>query len=150
MLQTINQPSAKEISLAKASNRELSLYVNQESNSQQIKIIEPDGSEHPVIIPTKALQFLMKILFEMSKGNIVNIIPTHAELTTQEAADFLNVSRPFIVKLLETKQIPFHKVGRHRRINYQDIKDYKENIDKEREKTLDELTKQSQEKDMGY
>ena len=103
-----------------------------------------------VSIPTSALRLLLDVLTEIGQGNAVSIIPIHAELTTQEAADVLNVSRPFLVQLLEKGDIPFHKIGTHRRVRYQDVIAYKERIDAERRKALDELAAQAQELGMGY
>lgn len=73
-----------------------------------------------------------------------------AELTTDEAANVLNVSRPFLIKLLEEGSIPFRKVGEHRRIRMEDVMAYKTAIDQEREGVLDQLVAEAQEHDMGY
>ncbi len=97
-----------------------------------------------------AFALLVQILSEMSKGNGIMVMPIHAELTTQQAADFLNVSRPFIIGLLEKKQIPFRTVGRHRRVRLEDIISYRKNIDERRFAALDELAAQAQELKMGY
>ncbi|MBB71713.1 MAG: DNA-binding protein [Legionellales bacterium] len=143
-------PSLTDVRIASQSGRELPIYIHKNNPSQQIKIISADGVEHSITVPVQALEFFAKILLEMGKGSIINIIPSHAELTTQEAADLLNVSRPYLVKLLESGEISFHKVGKHRRIRYKDLQHYKNSIDEERGKVLDELTQQAQEDNEGY
>ena len=113
--------------------------------------IEPDGEpEETITIPVSAFRLLNDILAEMAKGHAITLIPFHTELTTQQAADFLNVSRPFLVEQLEKGVIPFRKVGTHRRILFQDLMTYKQRIDENRLKALDELTAQAQELNMGY
>lgn len=143
-------PTAEEIVLARESGRALSAYLHTRAETQQIEIVDDRGKAHPVRMPVSALRLLVDVLTEIGEGNAVSIIPIHAELTTQEAADVLNVSRPFLVQLLERGEIPFHKIGTHRRVRYQDVVAYKERIDAERSSALDALAEQAQELEMGY
>jgi len=143
-------PTAEEVALARESGRALSAYLQTRAETQQIEIFDDKGAAHPVRVPVSALRLLVDVLTEIGEGNAVSIIPIHAELTTQEAADVLNVSRPFLVQLLERGEIPFHKIGTHRRVRYQDVIAYKERIDADRNKALDALAEQAQALKMGY
>lgn len=140
-------PSAEIASLARDSATALSrlLRDHPEGDRAQIRL---DGED--LILPRSALDLLRKLLAEMAQGNAVTIMPTHAELTTQQAADILNVSRPHLIKLLESGEIPFSHVGTHRRIRYQDLLAYKAECDRKSEEAMDELARQAQEHDMGY
>ncbi len=86
----------------------------------------------------------------MAAGKGVALVPLDAELTTVQAAEVLNVSRPYLLKLLDQKAIPHRKVGTHRRIRMEDVMNYKNAIDREREKVLEQLTQEAQALDMGY
>jgi len=147
---TRSLPTAEEVALARESGRALSAYLQTRAETQRIEIFDDKGAAHPVRVPVSALRLLVDVLTEIGDGNAVSIIPIHAELTSQDAADVLNVSRPFLVQLLERGEIPFHKIGTHRRVRYQDVINYKERIDVARSKSLDELTEQSQVLKMGY
>jgi excisionase family DNA binding protein len=89
--------------------------------------------------PATAARLLVKILTEIAKGNAVTVVPLKPELTTQEAAALLNVSRPHLIKLLERGEIPFHKVGTHRRLRLADLLAYKRKSLEERKTILREL-----------
>lgn len=143
-------PSEQEIQLSVSSSRALASHIQKFNSVQKLKVVDDSGSEEVVEIPSTAFQLLISILSEMSQGNAITLIPVHAELTTQESADMLNVSRPYLVKLLENKQIPYRTVGRHRRILLKDLMDYKKRIDDQRMEVLDQLVSQAQDLNMGY
>ncbi|MBS1190875.1 MAG: hypothetical protein H6R10_2667 [Rhodocyclaceae bacterium] len=116
---------------------------------QEITVRSGDN-EQVVRLPASAVQMLMEVLVNISQGNAVQIVPVHAELTTQQAADFLMVSRPHLVKLLDEGKIEHRKVGSHRRIRYDDLLKFKEQEGRARKAVLDELAAEAQELNMGY
>jgi excisionase family DNA binding protein len=95
-------------------------------------------------------KILAKTLSYIAKGKSVVVTPEPTEFSSQQAADFLKVSRPFLVKLLETGEIPFRKVGKHRRVRFEDLLSYKQRIDDKRLKVLEKLAEQAQELNLGY
>ncbi|GER89001.1 hypothetical protein KDW_31630 [Dictyobacter vulcani] len=103
------------------------------------KLVGPEGFE--IELPGSVFQALCQVIYHMLQGNAVSIIPVTKELTTQEAADFLNVSRPFLIKLLEEGKMPFSKVGTHRRIRFSDVLAYKKSQAKVRKRGLAEMTR---------
>lgn len=143
-------PTEVEAQLSQESIRILASHIPHHRSTIELKVVENDDSEQKVVIPAAAFHLLVDILSQMAQGNAVTLIPIHAELTTQEAADILNVSRPFLIKLIETGEIICRKVGRHRRIRFEDLMNYKQQIDSDRLQALDELASQAQELNMGY
>ena len=99
-----------------------------------------------VALPMPAVRLLAEILSQMAQGNAVTLIPIHAELTTQQAADLLNVSRPFLIKLLEQQRLPFRKVGKHRRVRFSDVLGFKQHSDEQRRAALQRLAAEGQER----
>ena len=112
--------------------------------------IQIQGTGVAVKIPYKAFSLLMDILVNMSEGKSITIVHLESEVSTQEAADLLKVSRPHLVKLLESNRIPFKKVGSHRRILISDLLAYENELIKVREENLRLLAKQAQELNLGY
>ena len=144
----VHLPTPQEAEEAKITSRALSIYANNERLHLNIGGANSDSDY--LIVPGYAINLLLDILTEMSKGNAITVMPIHAELSTQETAELLNVSRPHLVELLEQGKIPFRKVGTHRRVLAKDVFDYKQRIDEDRLKALDELAAQAQQLGMGY
>lgn len=140
-------PDPQDIEVARASAAELSRLLRDRPDEQRARV-QMDGAD--LVLPRHAIELLRSVLTEMAQGNAVAIMPTHMELTTQEAANILNVSRPHLVKLLESGKLPFCKVGTHRRIKLQDLMDYKRQRDEESEAAMQALADQAQDLDMGY
>ncbi len=95
-------------------------------------------------IPPSVHRILLKVVQEMASGNAISIVPVHHELTTQEAADLLNVSRPHVVKLLEEGAIPHHLVGTHRRVRFDDLMSYRERRSARRREILTALAEENE------
>ena len=109
-----------------------------------IRVDEADNGGE-LAVPRAALELFARILAHMAAGQAVSVVPAHAELTTQQAADLLNVSRPFLIKLLDEDEIEFRKVGTHRRIKFSSLMDYLRRDDQRRRSSADELSALTQE-----
>lgn len=144
ILDSLNLPAQKEIEAALRGQRALATFLSTKLETQKISIQDANDQTHHIELPTSALTLLMNILGELAAGNAVQVVPVHAELTTQEAANILNVSRPHMVKLLEEGKLPFHKTGRHRRVLFADLMQYKAQREKESKEALQELADISQ------
>ena len=101
-------------------------------------------------LPDGALQLLTRVLEEIADGRALSLVRIESDMTTNEAADYLNVSRPYLIKLLDEKKIPFHHVGSHKRVSYEDIKRYKQEQRKRSYAAMEELQAQAQELNLGY
>lgn len=141
-------PSAQDAAIARVSGQLLSRYARQKQ-PLTLRVTDAD-QERPLELPAGAVALLMDILEAMAAGQGVTLLPETAELTSVQAADMLNVSRPFLIKLLNEGAIPHRKVGKHRRIRLEDVIAYKAAIDREREAVLDRLVSEAQAQDMGY
>lgn len=144
-------PSERETEEAKVLSRMLSPSIRRNC-SLTLRIVDETAAEQEAIItlPANAARLLLEILVQMAEGKAVTLLPTQAELTTQQAAAILNVSRPFLVRLLEHGQLPYRKVGTHRRILLRDVIAHQEGTDATRSRSLDELANLSQELNLGY
>jgi excisionase family DNA binding protein len=142
---TLPIPSPEEAEEAKLALRNLSPATKGRARSVRVRA---DGED--AIVPKEAFELLLEILGQMANGNAVTIVPVQAELTTQQAADFLNVSRPYLIELLQAETIPYRKVGTHRRIRFEDLLAYKQADEKKRQAVLAQLAAEAQANGMGY
>ena len=140
-------PDHETVRLARAGAAELGRLLNKlpESDRAHVKL---DGQD--LILPRRALVLLRDLLADMAQGDAVAIVPLHAEMTTQQAADFLNVSRPYLITLLEKGELRYTKVRTHRRIQFKDLMAYKDKTGKQSLDAMDELVKIAQESNLGY
>jgi excisionase family DNA binding protein len=142
-IENIERPSKEEQKAAMVSYDALAAALDQiQSEYPEIEIEE---NNERIKIPLKALQLLAKILKETSQGKPVSIVPIATEITTQAAAELIGCSRPHLVKLLENGEINFTKIGKHRRIKYQDVIDYKKKMKAEQRRLLIEIMKADEE-----
>lgn len=132
--------------------RVLASCLSGRSKTRRIQVFgDGDGDGvYEMELSTSTLRLVEEILLEIANGRAVRIVPVHAELTTQEAADLLNVSRPHMVKLLEDGELPFHRTGKHRRIRLDDLMRFKKTREKDSVKAMGEFSDQTQKLGMGY
>jgi excisionase family DNA binding protein len=145
--------SKEDVELAKSAQRCIVSALDH-SRAISIAIVENGAGglgQSPLLrLPPKVLRLLADILGSLAQGKAVAIMPKDVDVTTQEAAVFLNVSRPYLVRLLEEGKIAYHKVGTHRRIRFEDVVQYKEDRQKISLDALQKLADQAQELNMGY
>ena len=139
-------PTQQDAELARTSSRLLAACIGQGS-SARLRVIDGDGE---IEVPVVALRMLVDILANMAEGNAISLVPIHAELTTQQAADFLGVSRPFLVGIVERGEIPHHKVGTHRRLYFRDLLEYRKQRMGQSQAALEALAGQAQKLGLGY
>lgn len=145
-MQMIEQPTTETSEIARAALRSLQRLLAQPNPSVHAN----DGVDVSVTLPTDAFNLLVEVLGQLANGNAVTVVPLQAELTTQQAADLLNVSRPFVVALLDQGEIPSRKVGTHRRVRLTDVLAFKARDDAERRAAADELAADAQDLGLGY
>ena len=142
-LKNINKPSKDEQITAMESYDALAAVLNElKSENPEIEIEE---TQEKIKIPLRVLKLLAKILKVTSQGLPISIVPVATEMTTQSAAEFLGCSRPHLVKLLEEGKIPFTKVGKHRRVRFEDVANYKKEMKAQQESLIIDIMKADEE-----
>lgn len=121
-----------EKELAQRAARRIGEYLTTHPGADPVTIQGELAGDDALVVPREAAVLLAKVLGFLASGEGVTVVPDAAELTTQQAAEFLNVSRPYLIKLLESDQIPFRLVGTHRRVRFRDLREYKSHDDLDR------------------
>jgi excisionase family DNA binding protein len=140
------KPGEVDTESAARAHRRIKDYLRAHPDGpSEIGVLVEGGGEDALVVPRPVVELLVHMLGQLAAGRGVSIIPSHAELTTQQAADMLNVSRPYLIGLLESDEIAYRMVGRHRRITFEALMDYKRHDDLKRRSAADELADISQE-----
>jgi excisionase family DNA binding protein len=145
-------PKTHDINLAEIASIQMSSFLANDGK-KDIRFSLCHSTSKDVVefdLTPAVVELIFRTIVHIATGNAVTIVPFHAELTTQEAANLLNVSRPYLIKLLEEELIPVRRVGRHRRVLFEDILKYKEKSKKKSRKARKALTQEAQELDLGY
>lgn len=135
-LDDLHEPSPDEVQAARVAARALS----RNGAGPVIRFAVEGESAEPITLPASIFALVVDLLSKLGNGNAVTIVPVEAELTTQQAADYLNVSRPHLIKLLERGSLPFRMVGTHRKVLARDMINYRSKVDGARYEALRAMT----------
>jgi excisionase family DNA binding protein len=140
-------PSDEDVKLAKQSSRSLTPFAG---SRLKCTIKAKGGRPIELELPAAAVRILSSMLAQMANGNAVVLMPVNSHLTTQQAADLLGVSRPFLVAQMKSGKLRFQKIGTHRRIAYADLMEYRKKIAAESDAAMDALVSEAQKLGLGY
>ena len=146
----LKPPSPEVAKQAKRALRILAALPRRTYRVMQVRLGDDAKGAVSATVPREAFDLFLEILGQMANGNAVTVLPVHAELTTQQVADLLNVSRPYVIQLLDEGKIPSRKVGAHRRVRAEDVLACKLRDDARRKNVLDELAAEAQKHGLGY
>lgn len=141
-------PTPADVEVAKASETKILDMIAKKKSPAKYTVSDNRGTS--IELGDSVFKVLVEALKTMARGNGVVLACIEKEVTTQQASAILNVSRPFLIGLLDQGKIPFRMVGRYRRIKYEDILEYQAQMTHRRKQAMDELVAQAQSLDMGY
>jgi excisionase family DNA binding protein len=141
-------PDATDVTTAADAVKSVKNYLRTHKRNGTVHLVVDDEHRDTLVVPRSAVELLARVLAHMAAGEGVSVVPSHAELTTQQAADMLNVSRPYLIGLLDAGQIEYRKVGTHRRIKAESLLRYMREDDRKRRTVADELTALTEEMEL--
>ena len=139
------EPGAVDQEKAERASRRVNDYLARHVREEELTITIEGGGDEALVLPRQAVEMFAFVLDSMSRGFGVQIMPVGAELTSQQAADMLNVSRPYLIGLLDKGVIPCRKINRHRRVRFADLVEYQRRDEAARKPLVDELSQLGQE-----
>ena len=145
-------PKTRDVNFAESALVQIGSFLARDGKKDIQFSLKRSRDREPIefVLTPTVVDLIFRTILHIAQGDAVTIVPVHAELTTQEAANFLQVSRPYLIKLLEKGLIPYKKIGRHRRVLFVDVVKYREKHKEKSAKSLDDLTKEAQELDLSY
>ncbi len=145
-MDALQEPTAEDISAARRAARQLS-SLDSGNKAVRISVTHSEGDEapEPISLPSNVFRTLVKLLVEIGNGNAVQVVPVKAELTTQQAADYLNVSRPYLIKLLENGTLGYRMVGTHRKVEAREVMSYRDKMACDRNMALSRMVELDEE-----
>lgn len=143
--------AAEEVEAAGQSARLLQAAIESGlAGPSSIRLLMSEPTEQTVVLPRAAARLLAEMLTELANGNAISLVPLRAELTTQQAAELLGVSRPYLIELLERGLITHRRVGNRRRVPVADLLLYKDEEDRRTRAAVAALTQQAEALNLGY
>ena len=147
-VQTPNEaitPSEQDARIARTSSEALApLLQENDAGGAHIRFWRAGEQGTDIVLPPAAVRILYSALQEMAKGHTVTLLPVDIELTTNQAAELMRVSRPSLIKMLDENKLPYRKIGAHRRIRYEDVLTYLQTERARRKKVMDELVAETE------
>jgi excisionase family DNA binding protein len=144
-LEEVHEPSVEEIDAARTAARQFSKLDHGVAISFTPETADAEAKVEPITIPANIFRTIIKMLVEMGNGNAVAVVPVSAELTTQQSADLLNVSRPHLIKLLNDQELPYRMVGTHRKLLAREVLNYREKTGAKRRSALTSMVAMDEE-----
>lgn len=140
----LSVPTQEDKNIARKAKNDLEKILKIKTNRKPLQInLKSDNRDVATRVPARFINVMIDILSQIEKGNIVTIVPIHADLTTQQAAEILNVSRPYVIKLIKEKKLPAKKVGTRRRIKAKDLFTFKKLLDEQTKDAMRNMIKEA-------